>query len=117
MRRHLPIYLERARAVKRLAFTGDETSSPVSNMFIKEATSVPLTVKRAEITKIPNVIGDYVCSLYKVHKISFYDALHATIHRVSGEIRRHVQVGAAFPAEQCMHGGQFETATARHIGR
>lgn len=77
---------KRARAVKRLAFTDDETSSPVSGMFIKEATSVPPAEQlqaeadlddsaqfvevteeaRAEIAKIPNVIGDYVCSLCKV---------------------------------------------------
>uniref|UniRef100_A0A914URY4 C2H2-type domain-containing protein n=1 Tax=Plectus sambesii TaxID=2011161 RepID=A0A914URY4_9BILA len=89
---------KRARAVKRLAFTDDETSSPVSGMFIKEATSVPCAEQlqaeadlddsaqfveiteeaRAEIAKIPNVIGDYVCSLCKVR---YDDAFKLAQHR------------------------------------
>lgn len=94
---------KKARAIRRIQFD-DEMCSPVSGMYIKDLDEMPaqspssqgdseaaqpllddsaLWVKitdeaKAELAKIPNLIGDYICRLCKVR---YADAFQLAKHR------------------------------------
>ncbi|VDK28321.1 unnamed protein product [Gongylonema pulchrum] len=90
-------YLKRPKLLRRLV-NDSETSSPVSGMFIKEASSLPppdelqaaadmdetavfvnvSEESRRKIQQIPNIIGDCICALCKVR---YDDVFRLAQHR------------------------------------
>jgi hypothetical protein len=75
--------------VKRLAFTDDETSSPVSSMFIKEATLVPPTIElQAEADQ-----NDSAQLQYAVFQVKYDDPCSSW--RSTAGLREHFRPSSA----------------------